>query len=107
MFIERKVTKILFGENIMKAEIENMYNILKEHIDNFGLEHEFTKLTPNLFGVNPDDAFSLVPYGIFIFFTLDTFLLEKGFHFLKFIENIIGESNFHEFLKSFLAKFKY
>lgn len=39
----------------------------------FGETHEFTKLIINHKGVDPEDAFSTIPY-------------EKGFHFLYYLD---------------------
>ena len=43
----------------------------------FNAEHPFTHLVPDLTGVNPDDAFSIVPY-------------EKGSALLMYLEQILG-----------------
>jgi leukotriene-A4 hydrolase len=40
-------------------------------------ESPYTRLIPNLEGVDPDEAFSAVPY-------------EKGFAFLSYLENLLG-----------------
>ena len=45
--------------------------------DVFGVDHEYTKLVPNLTGVDPDDAFSTVPY-------------EKGSNLLMYLEQKLG-----------------
>lgn len=43
-------------------------------------------------GIDPDDAFSTVPY-------------EKGFNFLYYLEQILGEENFAVLLKEWLKKY--
>ncbi len=43
----------------------------------FGAEHPFTHLVPDLKGVDPDDAFSTVPY-------------EKGSNLLFYLEQKLG-----------------
>ena len=43
----------------------------------FGPEHAFTHLVPNLEGIDPDDAFSTVPY-------------EKGSSLLMYLEQLLG-----------------
>ena len=43
----------------------------------FGAEHNFSKMIPDLTGVDPDDAFSSVPY-------------EKGFALLYLLETLVG-----------------
>jgi len=50
---------------------------------------------PNLAGVDPDDAFSIIPY-------------EKGHTFLFYLEQLLGGPEvFEPFLKSYLNTFKY
>ena len=46
---------------------------LKDCVNMFGNGHNFTRLCPDLENVDPDDAFSIVPY-------------EKGFHLLRYLE---------------------
>lgn len=42
-------------------------------------------------GEDPDDAFSTVPY-------------EKGFNLLNFLEHLVGETVFMEFVKQYLQR---
>ena len=58
----------------------------------FGDDHEFTKLVPNLDGVDPDDAFSSVPY-------------EKGFALLEFLASLVGRPAFDVMLKGYIQQF--
>ena len=53
------------------------WKALRESINQFGADHEFTKLVVNLEGKEPGDAFSSVPY-------------EKGFNFLFFLDRTVG-----------------
>ncbi|CAB4301024.1 unnamed protein product [Prunus armeniaca] len=55
---------------------------------------EVTKLKTNQEGVDPDDVYSEVPY-------------EKGFQFLWRIERQVGRPAFDEFLKKYIATFKF
>ena len=50
-----------------------------------GADHEFTKLIVNHKGVDPEDAFSAVPY-------------EKGFHFLYYLDRLVGREHFDRFI---------
>lgn len=50
---------------------------------------KYTKLVPDMTGVDPDESFSVVPY-------------EKGYHFLCFLqEKLGGKARFEPWLKSF------
>lgn len=51
----------------------------------FGEDHEFTKLIISHKGVDPEDAFSTIPY-------------EKGFHFLWYLERLVGREHFDKFI---------
>jgi leukotriene-A4 hydrolase len=61
------------------------WKALADAVENFGPDHNFTKLIPDLKGKDPDDAFSAVPY-------------EKGFIFLFYLENLVGKKKFDQFI---------
>ncbi|CAI2361127.1 unnamed protein product [Moneuplotes crassus] len=92
VFLERRAVRNIFGEDYMKvtAKLENQ-SMYYDMLD-YGLDHTFSSLYPIFHGENPDDAFSEIPY-------------EKGFQFLYYLETVIGEENFTEFLRKYLAKF--
>jgi leukotriene-A4 hydrolase len=70
------------------------YNDLKKTVADIGPTHEFTKLKPVLEGVDPDDAFSKIPY-------------EKGSLFLYYLERKVGgAAAMKEWLKSYFSHFK-
>merc|ERR1711983_66636 len=61
----------------------------------FSPSHPYTKLVPDLTGVDPDDAFSVVPY-------------EKGSTFLWYLEDLVGgPPKMEPFLKFYYEKFAY
>lgn len=53
------------------------YNALRDTVSDFGQDHAFTCLNIDHEGIDPDDAFSRVPY-------------EKGFSFLCYLEEVVG-----------------
>jgi len=67
---------------------------LNRMMERFKDNMEFTKLKPKMAGIDPDDVYSEVPY-------------EKGFQFLWRIERQIGRPAFDEFLKKYIATFKF
>ncbi|AQK76078.1 Leukotriene A-4 hydrolase-like protein [Zea mays] len=67
---------------------------LNRMMERFKDNMEFTKLKPKMAGIDPDDVYSEVPY-------------EKGFQFLWRIEREIGRPTFDEFLKKYIATFKF
>lgn len=66
---------------------------IEEAIDGFGKDHEFTKLCINHKGVHPDDAFSSVAY-------------EKGFHFVYYLDRVVGRENFDKFIPHYFKKWE-
>jgi leukotriene-A4 hydrolase len=64
-----------------------------ESINTFGHQSPLTALIPDLKGIDPDDAFSRVPY-------------EKGFTFLFYLETLVGIPDFEKFLRAYIEKVK-
>jgi leukotriene-A4 hydrolase len=67
---------------------------LEEEIERFKDRPEMTKLKTDMEGVDPDEIYSKVPY-------------EKGFQFLRRLEFQVGRETFDEFLKKYIAKFRF
>ena len=64
-------------------------------IDTMGKDNPLTALVVDLTGVDPDDAFSVVPY-------------EKGSAFLWYLEDLVGgPAKFEPFLKAYYERYKY
>jgi leukotriene-A4 hydrolase len=62
---------------------------------NFGPDNPLTRLVPDLRGVDPDDAFSVIPY-------------EKGSTFLWYLEELVGGADkFEPFLRAYFTAFAY
>ena len=98
VFLERKILKELAeiaepgtGEAVRQAAHLHGLNSLKYAIEVFGEDNPLTALNVNLDGVDPDDAFSSVPY-------------EKGSTFLFYLETLVGgPAVFDPFLRSYIA----
>lgn len=67
---------------------------MASEVNDFGLDHNFTKLIPDLGGgLDPDDAFSIIPYI-------------KGMALFSMLENLVGgEEKFQPFIKAYFAQF--
>ena len=62
-------------------------------MDLFGHDNPLTALRPNLNNVDPDDAFSSVPY-------------EKGFSILYYLEQLLGGPNvFEPYMQAYVTNF--
>ncbi|BFZ56497.1 Leucyl aminopeptidase yscIV [Savitreella phatthalungensis] len=92
VWLERKILEKLHGRAVAQFSALIGWRALEESVANFGPEHEFTKLLPDLDGQDPDDAFSSVPY-------------EKGFNLLYEIENLVGSAKFEPFVYSWFSTF--
>ena len=69
-------------------------NNLISAIKMLGEKSNFTCLSPNYEGIDPDDGFSTVPY-------------EKGYQFLCYLEERVGEDDFKEIMGNYIKKFRY
>ncbi|KAJ7976239.1 leukotriene A-4 hydrolase-like [Quillaja saponaria] len=93
-YAERRIVEVVQGEDRAALNIGIGWKGLNEEIERFKDNLEFTKLKTKQEGIDPDDVYSQVPY-------------EKGFQFLWRIEHQIGRPAFDEFLKKYIATFKF
>eukprot|EP01128_Nolandella_sp_AFSM9_P008971 TRINITY_DN5613_c0_g1_i1.p1 TRINITY_DN5613_c0_g1~~TRINITY_DN5613_c0_g1_i1.p1 ORF type:complete len:611 (+),score=199.03 TRINITY_DN5613_c0_g1_i1:354-2186(+) len=93
MFIERKIISGIHGKDVAHLNMILGYTDLQEDVKLFEDQKKMplTKLSVDLKGVDPDDAFSTVPY-------------EKGFNFLFYLESVVGEELFGQLLKEWFAE---
>jgi len=96
VFTERKIKGRMEGEASRHFSAILRWKDLQETIEvNLGSTNPLTSLVPKLAGVDPDDAFSVVPY-------------EKGSTFLWYLEDLVGGATvFEPFLKEYYKKFAY
>jgi len=93
-FLERKFVHIFLGKEEFRYNSKNGYLTVCQDIISKGIEHNYTSLNPFLENQDPIESYSLVPY-------------EKGYAFIKFLQNIIGIEKFYEFLKNFIEIYKF
>ncbi|XP_076960454.1 leucine aminopeptidase-like [Bidens hawaiensis] len=93
-YAERRIVEAVQGEEIAALNIGIGWKGLVDTVERFKDNIEFTKLLTNQEGVDPDDIYSEIPY-------------EKGFQFLWRIERQIGRAAFDEFVKKYIAAFKF
>jgi len=96
VFTERKIKGRMQGEAVRHFTASLRWKELEETVNKvFSPTHPYTKLVPDLTGVDPDDAFSRIPY-------------EKGSTFLWYLEDTVGgASKFEPFLKAYYTEFAY
>jgi leukotriene-A4 hydrolase len=56
--------------------------------------NSYTSLCPDLAHNNPDDAFSAIPYN-------------KGSQFLEYVESIVGEEAFRDFVTQYFKNYQF
>ncbi|TVY64272.1 Leukotriene A-4 hydrolase-like protein [Lachnellula suecica] len=84
-YLERRIQAAVHGESHRDFSAIIGWKALEDSVALFGKDHEFTKLIIDLKGKDPDDAFSSIPY-------------EKGFHFLYYLEKLVGKSSWDKFI---------
>ena len=63
MFLERKITGRMHGNEFAEFSAILGWKALKDSVDQFGKDEDgFTQLVTKLDGKDPDDAFSSIPY---------------------------------------------
>ncbi|XP_059089995.1 leukotriene A-4 hydrolase-like isoform X2 [Tigriopus californicus] len=95
VFAERKILGRMSGEPMRHFDALGGWKELQYTIDVMGQDNPLTNLVVDLSTVDPDDAFSKVPY-------------EKGSTFLWYLEDLVGGAlKFEPFLKSYYEHFKF
>ncbi|KAL5606477.1 hypothetical protein BROUX41_002884 [Berkeleyomyces rouxiae] len=91
MYLERRIGAAIHGEPERDFSAIIGWKALEDAVNSYGADHEFTKLVIDHKGIDPDDAFSTVPY-------------EKGFHFLYYLEKLVGRDAFDKFIPYYFNK---
>lgn len=94
VYLERRLQAAIHGDDDRHRDFSAIigWKALSDSVEQFGADHEFTKLVPNLRGQDPDDAFSSVPY-------------EKGFTFLYHLEKLLGKDKWDKFIPHYFTVF--
>jgi hypothetical protein len=90
VYAERHILEALEGPEVAALHAAIGFKDLLGALERFEKQPELTKLRTKLDGVDPDEAFSVVPY-------------EKGYLFLKTLEAAAGKAPFAGMLKKWLA----
>nr|XP_008176974.1 leukotriene A-4 hydrolase [Chrysemys picta bellii] len=95
VYLERRIGGRLFGEQFRHFQALGGWRELQNTINTLGDTSPFTNLIPKLNEVDPDVAYSPVPY-------------EKGFALLFYLEQLLGGPDvFIGFLKAYIQQFAY
>jgi leukotriene-A4 hydrolase len=91
---ERRILDVLHGEEASALRWAIGQRALEESIARFGADSPLTKLRTDLRGVDPDDAFSSIPY-------------EKGARFVALVEHTVGRERFSGFMRKYIEAFRF
>lgn len=94
VWAERRILEAVYGAESAVMAYAQGFNALKNALSRFGEDSPFTKLVPNLEGIDPDEVFSEIPY-------------EKGSLFLKLIEETVSRPAFDRFIRAYIEKFRF
>ncbi|KAL1856924.1 Leucyl aminopeptidase yscIV [Diaporthe australafricana] len=91
MYLERRINASIHGPAHFDFSAVIGWKHLEDAIQEYGKDHEYTQLSIPHKGIDPDDAFSTVPY-------------EKGFHMIYYLERLVGRANFDKFIPHYFEK---
>jgi len=94
VFVERRILEVLEGSEMVALHAAVGRQALDDAVANFRDRPELTRLRTRLQGVDPDEAFSQVPY-------------EKGYLFLRALEDAAGRPAFDRFLRRYMDAFRF
>lgn len=94
VYAERRIIEALHGADASAISAANGWKSLEEALELFKDRPELTCLRTHLEGVDPDDAYSVIPY-------------EKGYLLFLALEHELGREVFDRFLKRYLAHFRF
>jgi leukotriene-A4 hydrolase len=92
VYLERRIVASLHGEQQRHFSAIVGWKALVDSVEGYGVDHEYTKLIPDLKGKDPDDAFSSIPY-------------EKGSTFLWYLEKLVGIEKWNTFIPHYFTTF--
>ncbi|MBK8217570.1 MAG: M1 family metallopeptidase [Myxococcales bacterium] len=94
VFAERRIVEALEGDELGALHAALGYERLKQAFEQHASHPELTRLRTHLEGIDPDEAFSAVPY-------------EKGYLFLKSLEAAAGKERFDALLTAWLGAHRF
>ncbi|MBX5483348.1 MAG: M1 family metallopeptidase [Myxococcaceae bacterium] len=94
VYAERRILEVLEGRDLAELHAALGVRSLRQAIDSFRDRPELTRLRTQLDGVDPDDAYSQVPY-------------EKGYLFLRALEEAVGREAFDRFIHRYVERFRF
>ena len=94
VYAERRILEVIQSEEFAALDAALGRRVLDESLARFASRPGLTRLRTHLAGIDPDDAYSQVPY-------------EKGYFFLATLERAVGRPAFDAWLKTYLDAFRF
>ncbi len=94
VWAERRILRALRGDEAASLAWAIGQKDLEGSLERFRDKPELTVLRTHLEGVDPDDAFSSVPY-------------EKGARLVTALERAVGETEFARFVRDYMGRFRF
>jgi hypothetical protein len=94
VWAERRILRILHGDDAAALGWAMGQKALEDSLERFRKEPHLTVLRLHLEGIDPDDAFSSIPY-------------EKGARLVAALEREVGEERFLGFLREYMETFRF
>lgn len=95
VYFEMRIMEAVYGREYSEMLAQLSHTELKNTVKVFMQEMpDDTRLKLDLSGRNPDDGVTAIPY-------------DKGYHFLRLIEETVGRPRFDEFLRSYFQAHKF
>jgi leukotriene-A4 hydrolase len=94
VYAERRILEAMHGRETSELHAAIGRHDLEVALGRFASRPELTKLRTELRGLHPDEAYSSVPY-------------EKGYLFLRRLEEAAGRPAWDEFLRTYLLRFRF
>jgi aminopeptidase N len=94
VYAERRILEALEGRELAEMHAAAGLHDLRVALDRFAKRPELTRLRNDLRGIDPDEAYSTVPY-------------EKGYLLLRKLEETAGRAAWDSFLRAYLATFRF
>jgi aminopeptidase N len=94
VWAERKILRALHGDDAAALGWAMGQKALEDSLERFKGEPHLTVLRMHLEGIDPDDAFSSIPY-------------EKGARLVAALEREVGEARFQRFLREYMNAFRF
>jgi aminopeptidase N len=94
VYAERRILEALEGTEAAELHAAIGLHELEVSLQRFAQRPELTRLRTDMAGVDPDEAYSTVPY-------------EKGYLFLRRLEELSGREKWDRFLRAYLDRFRF